>query len=218
VSRIAFFDIDGTLITESIWDYFLRQPEIAPRKRGVYARFLPTFAARKLGIIAEPRFREAWVQQMARLMHGWSRQRVDALFDRIVFDEFGDQRFRQDSTSQLRQHIADGARVVLVSGMFDGFSSRFARLLGAEAGIGTILGFRGDTCTGVIVGRGCAGDEKPGFMRRYLASDDLSTVHGYADSFSDVPMLTAVGHPVATYPDEQLRAHALAQGWAILPR
>ena len=55
-------------------------------------------------------------------------------------------------------------------------------------------------------------------MQRFLASDDLSGVHGYADSYSDVPMLTAVGSPVATYPDDQLRAHALTQGWAILPR
>jgi HAD superfamily hydrolase (TIGR01490 family) len=154
---------------------------------------------------------------MARLMKGWSRARVDALFDRIVFDDFGD-RFRPDVAARLREHSASGERVVLVSGMFDGFAARFARMLGAETGIGTILDFDGDTCTGAIRGRGCAGDEKPRFMQRFLATDDLSQTHGYADSYSDVPMLSAVGSPVATYPDEQLRAHALAQGWAILPR
>lgn len=217
MSGIAFFDIDGTLITESIWDYFLRQPEIAPHKRSVYARFLPTFAARKLGFTQEPAFREAWVKQMARLMKGWQRARVDALFDRIIFDDFGD-RFRPDVATRVREHRTNGDRVVLVSGMFEGFAARFARLLDAEAGIGTILDFQSDTCTGTIRGSGCAGEEKPRFMQRFLASDDLSRAHGYADSYSDVPMLTAVGSPVATYPDDQLRAHALAQGWAILPR
>ncbi len=217
MSKIAFFDIDGTMITESIWDYFLRQPEIAPQKRGVYARFLPTFAARKIGILKEANFREAWVREMARLMKGWSRQRVDELFDRIVFHEFGD-RFRADVAARVREHTTSGDRVVLVSGMFDGFAQRFSKLIGAEAGLGTVLGYAHDTCTGAIEGRGCAGDAKPDFMRRYLADHDLTSTHGYADSYSDVPMLTAVGTPIATYPDDQLRAHALAHGWAIFPR
>lgn len=217
MNPVAFFDIDGTLITESVWDSFLRQPEIAPGKRGVYARFLPTFTARKLGIIQEARFREAWVRQMARLMRGWTRRQVDGLFDRIIDQDFGDC-FRTDVGAKAREHVANGDRVILVSGMFDGFSARFARLLSAEAGIGTVLGFEGDTCTGRIVGRGCAGEEKPGYMRRYLGSDDLSAVYGYADSYSDVPMLAAVGKPCATYPDEQLRAHAVAHGWSVFPR
>ncbi|MDX2140480.1 MAG: HAD-IB family hydrolase [Chloroflexota bacterium] len=213
--RIAFFDIDGTLITESVWDYFLMQPEIAPHKRAVYMRFLPTFIGRKLGILDEARFREAWVQQMARLMRGWSQAQVNALFDRVV-TAMGSP-FRSDVSARVREHLAQGERVVLASGMFDGFAQRFAQQLGAEAGLGTKLGFRDGLCTGKIDGRGCAGEQKPEFLRAFLQSRDLSSAYGYADSFSDVPMLAAVGTPVATYPDDQLRAYARAQGWAIFP-
>jgi HAD superfamily hydrolase (TIGR01490 family) len=213
--RIAFFDIDGTLITESVWDYFLAQPEIALGKRAAYVRFLPTFIGRKLGIVTEARFREAWVQEMARLMRGWSQAQVDALFDRVVA-AMGNP-FRSDVSARVREHLSKGERVVLASGMFDGFAQRFAHQLGAEAGLGTKLGFRDGICTGKIDGRGCAGEQKPEFLRAFLKTHDLSNAYGYADSYSDVPMLAAVGTPVATYPDEQLRAHARAQGWTIFP-
>jgi HAD superfamily hydrolase (TIGR01490 family) len=213
--RIAFFDIDGTLITESVWDYFLTQPEIAPHKRAVYIRFLPTFVGRKAGIVSEARFREAWVQQMARLMRGWSQAQVDALFDRVVAAMANP--FRADVAARVREHLAQGERVVLASGMFAGFAQRFAQQLGAEAGLGTKLGFHDGICTGSIDGRGCAGEHKPEFLRAYLNTRDLTSAYGYADSYSDVPMLTAVGTPVATYPDDQLRAHARAQGWTIFP-
>jgi HAD superfamily hydrolase (TIGR01490 family) len=37
----------------------------------------------------------------------------------------------------------------------------------------------------------------------------------YTDSYSDVPMLEAVGEPVAVDPDRRLRRHALKRGWRI---
>jgi len=40
--------------------------------------------------------------------------------------------------------------------------------------------------------------------------------YAYADSFTDLPLLERVGHPVAVYPDSQLTAHARSQGWEIM--
>jgi HAD superfamily hydrolase (TIGR01490 family) len=37
----------------------------------------------------------------------------------------------------------------------------------------------------------------------------------YTDSYSDVPMLEAVGEPVAVDPDRRLRRHAQKRGWRI---
>ena len=216
VTNIAFFDIDGTLITENVWDHFLAQPEIAPHKRGVYTRFMPVYLLRKARLLPEAHFREAWVTQMARLLRGWQKAQVDDLFDRIVLREIGDQ-FRADVKARVEAHLARGERVILASGMFAGLAERFARLLGAETGIGTKLAFSGGVCTGKLDGRGCAGEQKPLFMRAFLGGD-LNGVIGYADSYSDVPMLSAVGHAVATYPDEQLRAYAQARQWEIFPQ
>jgi hypothetical protein len=44
---------------------------------------------------------------------------------------------------------------------------------------------------------------------------DLQGSFAYSDSITDVPMLQAVGHPVAVNPDKELRHQAEALGWEI---
>src|SRR5450755_966060 len=45
---------------------------------------------------------------------------------------------------------------------------------------------------------------------------DLSASYAYSDSESDLPMLRAVGHPVAVNPDGVLAAIAREEGWEVL--
>ena len=45
---------------------------------------------------------------------------------------------------------------------------------------------------------------------------DLSESYAYSDSESDLPMLRAVGHPVAVNPDSALEKVARAEGWRIM--
>jgi phosphoserine phosphatase len=51
-------------------------------------------------------------------------------------------------------------------------------------------------------------------MNLSLAGFDRSTF--YSDSQNDIPLLSAVSHPVATNPNAKLTAHAQAHGWPIL--
>jgi phosphoserine phosphatase len=50
---------------------------------------------------------------------------------------------------------------------------------------------------------------------RGLDWGDVETTF-YSDSMNDLPLLERVDHPVATNPDERLRALALERGWRIL--
>ena len=45
---------------------------------------------------------------------------------------------------------------------------------------------------------------------------DLGQCYAYSDSASDLPMLSAVGHPVAVNPDSKLERHAREHGWPIV--
>ena len=45
---------------------------------------------------------------------------------------------------------------------------------------------------------------------------DLAASWAYSDSESDLPMLRAVGHPVAVNPDAALARVAREEGWEIL--
>jgi HAD superfamily hydrolase (TIGR01490 family) len=51
--------------------------------------------------------------------------------------------------------------------------------------------------------------------QRQLDWADVETTF-YSDSINDLPLLEQVDHPVATNPDERLRAIAMARGWRIL--
>jgi len=46
--------------------------------------------------------------------------------------------------------------------------------------------------------------------------DRFARSYFYSDSQNDIPLLSAVTHPVATNPNALLKAHAHAQGWPIL--
>jgi hypothetical protein len=45
---------------------------------------------------------------------------------------------------------------------------------------------------------------------------DLQRSYAYSDSVSDLPMLAAVGVPVAVNPDPELRQVAADRGWTVL--
>lgn len=54
---------------------------------------------------------------------------------------------------------------------------------------------------------------------RELAADegiDLAASYAYSDSESDLPLLRAVGHPVAVNPDADLARIAGAEGWEVM--
>ena len=117
-----------------------------------------------------------------------------------------------------------------------GLSGRTALVLGASRGIGRGIaealgrvlvldggiGMRSEAIDGVYTG-------KPGgpFTYREGKADairelaraegfDLSECYAYSDSESDLPMLRAVGHPVAVNPDSELERVARTEGWRIM--
>ncbi len=45
---------------------------------------------------------------------------------------------------------------------------------------------------------------------------DFERSYFYSDSHNDIPLLEKVTDPIATNPDDTLRAHAQAHGWRIL--
>ncbi|GGU63410.1 hypothetical protein GCM10010274_60220 [Streptomyces lavendofoliae] len=44
----------------------------------------------------------------------------------------------------------------------------------------------------------------------------LESSYAYSDSYTDMPMLMAVGNPCVVNPDRRLRRHATSSGWPIL--
>ena len=63
-----------------------------------------------------------------------------------------------------------------------------------------------------------AGPEKARLIREHARAHghDLDECFAYSDSYSDVPMLSVVGHPAAVNPDRRLSLLANAYHWPII--
>ena len=218
-TRLALFDVDGTLVPANTWATLLAYPRLgSAAKRKVMLRVLPVWLAGKLKLSDDDAFRQCWVRAVAGLLGGWSRAETNALFDWVASKGMAGA-FRVEIVARLRRHMERGDTVILVSGMYAELVAAFARQVGAQAGVGSNLLYDGDTCTGKVDGPGCIGPHKLTFIRQYLATHaleaDWASSSAYADSYSDVPMLSAVGSPVATYPEPVLYQYATAKGWEI---
>ncbi|HAA59218.1 MAG TPA: HAD-IB family hydrolase, partial [Myxococcales bacterium] len=72
--------------------------------------------------------------------------------------------------------------------------------------------------TGKLLRPVVAGPTKAQLIRDHAAKNghDLNECFAYSDSYSDVPMLSVVGHPTTVNPDKKLYRLARAYQWPIL--
>ena len=125
----------------------------------------------------------------------------------------------------IAQHRAAGDEIVIVTATNEFVTRPIADALGVEELIAVQLeNARGadgvEWITGNIRGVPSAREGKVTRMEQWLAGRGLgwggvrSTF--YTDSMNDIALLEKVDHPVATNPDERLRALAQERGWRIL--
>jgi phosphoserine phosphatase len=69
--------------------------------------------------------------------------------------------------------------------------------------------------TGKLLRPVVAGPEKARIVRDHARAKgyDLDECFAFSDSYSDVPMLSVVGHPAAVNPDKRLALLAKAYSW-----
>lgn len=93
-----------------------------------------------------------------------------------------------------------------------------AMSLGMTGGIGTCSEVVDGVYTGELVGPFCYGVGKVEAITDLARWEgfDLAQCWAYSDSAGDLPMLEAVGHPVAVNPDARLERIARRQGWPIV--
>jgi phosphoserine phosphatase len=73
-------------------------------------------------------------------------------------------------------------------------------------------------CTGFLTGPPLVGESRAAWLQHYasLHGIDLGRSFAYADSHSDLPMLSCVGNAVAVSPDVPLMRAAGAKQWSVV--
>jgi HAD superfamily hydrolase (TIGR01490 family) len=117
------------------------------------------------------------------------------------------------------EHQDAGRRVYIVTAASDELAQRLAQVLALDGGIGSQFSAVVDgVYTGTPAGRFMYRTGKARAIEELAAREriDLAASYAYSDSESDLPMLRAVGHPVAVNPDPELARVAREEGWEVL--
>jgi HAD superfamily hydrolase (TIGR01490 family) len=112
-----------------------------------------------------------------------------------------------------------GRLTFIVSAAGDGMVRMLAQVLAMDGGIGTRYAVGADGAyNGKLDGPFMYGEGKVEGIRRFAAEHDVDLAESwaYSDSASDLPMLHAVGNPVAVNPDEELARVAAEEGWRVM--
>jgi HAD superfamily hydrolase (TIGR01490 family) len=128
-------------------------------------------------------------------------------------------RIYPEMLDEVHLHQDQGRPTFLVSAAGNDLVRTLARVLGMDDGIGTRWEVAaGGAYTGRMDGPFVYGAGKVEAMRRFAEDHgiDLATSYAYSDSASDLPMLQAVGNPVAVNPDQPLLEVARQQGWRVI--
>ena len=128
-------------------------------------------------------------------------------------------RIYPEMLDEVYAHQDEGRPTFIVSAAGDDLVQLLARILLMDGGIGTPYEVDEDgRFTGELAGAFMYGEGKVEAMRRFSAEHDidLASSWAYSDSGSDLPMLRAVGHPVAVNPDQELAEIARAGDWRVM--
>lgn len=116
----------------------------------------------------------------------------------------------------LRQHLDAGDFCVVLSASPVELVEAVATELGAHRAVGTRLDVVDGVLTGRIDGPFCYGTGKLEALEREVGRIDLACATAYADSGSDIPLLSRCGQAIAINPDAELRRGARENGWPVL--
>jgi HAD superfamily hydrolase (TIGR01490 family) len=213
----AYFDVDGTLVGTTLIHptvLFLANQETPWASATRVGRALlkaPAMAA------AELRDRRLFNELLFQSFAGMSEDRVHVLAEE-AYEDIVKPRIFAGSRELVRKCKAAGQRVVFITGSLDVTIRPLAEELGADHIITNRLEFRDGVATGKLMRPVVAGPTKA----RLIVDDandhghDLARCSGFSDSYSDVPMLSVVGHPACVQPDPRLRRLAAAYSWPII--
>jgi len=213
----AFFDLDKTLMAGSSGMQFAR---VAAQQGIVSRRLLASWGIEHLryrlrGTTDE---RTGDVLRVAReLIKGVPAVTVERMGPAVMAAILP--RVFPEMLAEVYTHQDAGRPTFIVSAAGNDVVESLARVLGMDGGIGTRYEVDSEgNFTGRFDGPFVYGPGKVEAMQAFAERHeiDLDTSYAYSDSLSDLPMLRAVGNPVAVNPDPPLAAIAKEERWQTL--
>lgn len=158
------------------------------------------------------------MKEAIHLLSGWKVEAVHKLMGRF-FRELALPKLEYGLFAILEDHLAKHHHIVFVTEVMHPVAEAFVSFFKADKAIDTSLIKRGRTYTGDITLL-CRGKEKAHAVKEFILEKEInsSISYAYADSYTDIPFLTLVGHPMAINPDWKLKRYAKKHNMAILKK
>ncbi|HEV8065382.1 MAG TPA: HAD-IB family hydrolase [Acidimicrobiales bacterium] len=216
LKEAAFFDLDKTVIAKASMVAFggpLYKGGLINRRtvlRAMYGQLV------YLHLGASEQKLERIRESVLRLTRGWSQAQVASIVDEAL-EQIVDPIIYAEAADLIDLHRAAGRSVVVVSASPTEIVVPLSRYLGADATIASRARVdESGRYTGAMEFY-AYGEYKAEAMRDLAQREgiDLAESYAYSDSFTDLPMLELVGHPVAVNPDRVLAKYAREHGFEI---
>lgn len=213
----AFYDIDGTLVSTNLvhtFAFYARNDQGILRSLG---RTAATIAGIPLFAAADMYSRKVFNDIFFKWYRNQSEDRLRFLAEDL-FEDVIKPSIYPGTVELLEKSRSVGLRQVVVTGALDISIQPLLRYLGIDEYVANRLEFVDGVATGRLVPPVMASSSKASWIRTFAEREgiSLSDCFCYADSMSDLPMLSMVGHPTATNPDLRLRSTALRHDWPVL--
>ncbi|WP_423773726.1 HAD family hydrolase [Actinomyces urogenitalis] len=214
--RAAYFDLDKTVLATSttfaLGDPMRRSGLISTSAlaRGVVAQ-LPY-----LLMGADEEHSARLMRQLAAMSAGLERRRLQEVVDQALSTAI-EPAVYAEALDLIQAHHEAGHDVVIVSASVEEMVEPVAALVGADRAVATQMETDAEGRFTGAIARSLLHGAKVEALETDAAAHgiDLAASWAYSDSVSDLPMLQAVGHPVAVNPDRELRHHATQAGWMV---
>jgi HAD superfamily hydrolase (TIGR01490 family) len=212
----CYLDVDGRLVRTNL---------IQPTVYYLLNQGTPVQTALRVGkaLFRAPRMayaelldRRTFNELLYSAYAGMSEDRLAVLADE-VFDSVLKPSLFPAARDLVEKSKAAGHEVVFVSGALDWIVRRLAAHFGGGGVIANRLEMKAGIATGKLLKPVVAGPEKARIVRDHARERgyDLDDCFAFSDSYSDVPMLSVVGHPAAVNPDKRLALLAKAYSWPL---
>ena len=155
-------------------------------------------------------------ESVLALTKGWDQREVARLV-REALDDVVEPIIYAEALELIEKHREAGRKIYIVSASPEEIVQPLAEYLGVDGAIASRAVIdRDGRYTGEMAFY-AYGPFKAQSMRDVAVFEgiDLSESYAYTDSYTDVPMLEAVGHPVAVNPDRVLARLARERDWEI---
>lgn len=212
----AFFDLDKTVIARSstmvMGRTFYRDGLISPATilRGIYAQTVYNLVG------ADHDQMEKMRAAMLDLSKGWEVERVRRLV-RETIDEVIVPLVYTEALVLIDEHRAAGRDVWIISAAGEEIVIPFGERLGIRDVLATVGGVDDEGRYDGTLEYYAYGQAKANAVKQIaeVRGYRLEDCFAYSDSVTDLPMLNAVGHPMAVNPDKDLRVAAESLGWDV---